>query len=336
MQVTNRHAGARIRRGIVNNNNIHERLKTLRLPIFAAPMFLVSGPEMVVAACKAGIVGAFPTPNCRTTDDLETWMTEIHGGLEIDERTGNSPYAPYAANLVVHRTNPRMRDDLDVIVRYKSPIVITALGSPREVVDDVHAYGGLVFADVNSVTYARKAAAAGADGLALVCNGAGGHTGALNPFAFVSEVRKFYDGYIILAGGIASGHAILASRAAGADFAYMGTSFIPTEESLAERAYKKMTVECTAEDLMVTKAFTGANASMMIPSIVNQGLDPAELVGKQAKINFSGQKGSEVKPWKGIWAAGQGVGCIDEIQPLASLVEKLEREYRQARTELEL
>jgi nitronate monooxygenase len=299
-------------------------------------MFLVSGPEMVIAACKAGIVGAFPTPNCRTTEDLETWMKQIDAGLEVDGETGDSPYAPYAANLVVHSTNKRMPADLEVIVRHRAPIVITALGSPRAVIDDVHGYGGLVFADVNSVGYARKAADAGADGLALVCSGAGGHTGALNPFAFVSEVRKFWDGYIILAGGISSGQAILASRAAGADFAYMGTSFIATEESLAETAYKQMLVDCTAEDLMITKAFTGANASMMIPSIVNQGLDPAEISVKKAKMNFTGQSGSEVKPWTGIWAAGQGVGCIDEVQPLASFVDQLESEYQEARRAIDL
>ncbi len=318
------------------SDTIQERLRNLRLPIFAAPMFLVSSPEMVIAACKAGIVGAFPTPNCRTTQDLEDWMVRIDTALDVDPDSGASPYAPYAANLVVHSTNKRLPADLEIIVRHRAPIVITALGSPARVVDDVHSYGGLVFADVNSVEYARKAAAAGADGLALVCNGAGGHTGALNPFAFVSEVRKFWDGYIILAGGIASGQAILASRAAGADFAYMGTSFIATEESLAETEYKQMVVDCTAEDLLVTKAFTGANASMMIPSIVNQGLDPEDIADKQAKMNFTGQSGAEVKPWKGIWAAGQGVGCVDEVQPLASFVDQLESEYLKARQDLDL
>jgi nitronate monooxygenase len=184
---------------------------------------------------------------------------------------------------------------------------------------------------VNSVEYARKAADTGADGLVLVCSGAGGHTGALNPFSFVHEVREFWDGYIALAGGIANGAAVLASTAAGADFAYMGTSFIATDESLAEPEYKQMLVDCTAEDLIVTKAFTGANASMMKPSIVNQGLNPDEIANSTAKMNFSGQDGAEVKPWKGIWAAGQGVGCIGEIQPLARLVDKLEAEYQAAK-----
>ena len=314
----------------MENIDVRKKLDELRLPLFAAPMFLISGPELVVSACKAGIIGAFPTPNCRTTDDLEHWLAEIDAALYQADNPEASRYAPYAANLVVHRTNKRLPQDLEIVVRHRAPIVITALGSPARVVDEVHGYGGLVFADVNSVAYAKKAADAGADGLVLVCSGAGGHTGALNPFSFVYEVRRFWDGYIALAGGIANGAAVLASRAAGADFAYMGTSFIATDESLAEPDYKEMLIRCTAEDLIVTKAFTGANASMMKPSIVNQGLDPDEIANSEAKMNFSGQDGAEVKPWKGIWGAGQGVGCIDEIQPVASLVERLDSEYREA------
>lgn len=300
------------------------------MPLFAAPMFLISGPELVVNACKSGIIGAFPTPNARTPEILDTWLTEIDAGLN-DGSVASANYAPYAANLVVHSTNTRFPDDLAVVVRHRAPIVITALGSPARVVEPVHDYGGLVFADVNDVAYARKAAATGVDGLVLVCGGAGGHTGALNPFAFAAEVRKFWDGYIVLAGGISNGDAILASLAAGADFAYMGTSFIATEESLAEPGYKQMLIDCSAEDLLVTKAFTGANASMMIPSIVNQGLDPMEIADKKAKMNYTGQDGSDVKPWKGIWAAGQGVGCIREIVPVARLVEQLQVEFDQAR-----
>jgi len=310
--------------------DVRKKLDELRLPLFAAPMFLISGPKLVINACKAGIIGAFPTPNCRTTADLEKWLVEIDEGLNRSDDPRAFQYAPYAANLVVHSTNKRLPGDLEIVVRHKAPIVITALGSPARVVDAVHSYGGLVFADVNSVAYARKAADAGVDGLVLVCSGAGGHTGALNPFSFVYEVRKFWNGYIALAGGIASGTAVRASVVAGADFAYMGTSFIATDESLAEPEYKDMLVACTAEDLIVTKAFTGANASMMKPSIVNQGLDPSEIANYEAKMNFSGQDGAEVKPWKGIWAAGQGVGCIDEIQPVASLVDRLASEYDDA------
>ncbi len=300
------------------------------MPLFAAPMFLLSGPKLVINACKSGIVGAFPTPNARTPEILDEWLTEIDEALN-DGSDESADYAPYAANLVVHSTNKRFPDDLAVVVRHKAPIVITALGSPARAVEPVHDYGGLVFADVNSVAYARKAAATGVDGLALVCGGAGGHTGALNPFAFVAEVRKFWDGYIALAGGIASGSAVLASIAAGADFAYMGTSFIATEESQAEREYKQMVVDCTAEDLLVTKAFTGADASMMIPSIINQGLDPEEIADKKVKMNYTGQDGSDVKPWKGIWAAGQGVGCVTKVQTVAELVDDLAGEYEAAK-----
>lgn len=306
--------------------DIRQRLANLRMPLFAAPMFLLSGPKLVIGACKAGIVGAFPTPNARTPEILDDWLTEIDAAL-----ADAGGYAPYAANLVVHSTNKRFPDDLAVVVKHRSPIVITALGSPARVVEPVHDYGGLVFADVNSVEYARKAAATGVDGLALVCNGAGGHTGALNPFAFVEEVRRFWDGYIALAGGIASGNGVLSSIAAGADFAYMGTSFIATEESQAEPEYKQMVVDCTAKDLLVTKAFTGADASMMIPSIVNQGLDPAEIADKKIKMNYTGQDGSDVKAWKGIWAAGQGVGCVTEIEPVVDLVDRLSGEYDAAR-----
>lgn len=310
--------------------DIRERIASLRMPLFAAPMFLLSGPKLVVSACKSGIIGAFPTPNARTPEILDEWLTEIDAALNEDNDAGAGS-APYAANLVVHSTNKRFPDDLAVVVKHRSPIVITALGSPARAVEPVQDYGGLVFADVNSVEYARKAAATGVDGLVLVCGGAGGHTGALNPFAFVEEVRNFWDGYIALAGGIASGGAVLASVAAGADFAYMGTSFIATDESQAEPEYKQMVVDCTAEDLLVTRAFTGADASMMIPSIVNQGLDPAELAGKSAKMNYTGQDGADIKPWKGIWAAGQGVGCVNTVQPVADLVDRLAEEYEAAK-----
>jgi len=308
---------------------VQRQIAKLRLPLFAAPMFLISGPELVIEVCKSGIVGAFPTPNARTTTMLDEWVTKIEDALD-DGSDQSRSYAPYAANLVVHRTNKRFAADFDVVVKHRVPIIITALGSPAKVVEPVQNYGGVVIADVNSVEYARKAADTGVDGLALVCSGAGGHTGALNPFAFVEEVRRFWDGYIVLAGAISSGAGILASVAAGADFAYMGTSFIATNESLAEREYKQMVVDCTAQDLMVTKAFTGANASMMIPSIVNQGLDPTDIAGKAAKLNYTGQDGAEVKPWKGIWAAGQGLGCINKVQPVAQLVDDLVAEYSTA------
>ncbi len=307
---------------------LRARLGRLRIPAFAAPMFLVSGPDLVVAACRAGVVGSFPAPNARTTEILDEWLSDITSRLAAsDPVVGGVEQAPWAVNMVVHSTTARMPYDLEVVVKYRAPIVITALGSPSRVVDDIHAYGGLVFADVNSVSYARKAVDAGVDGLVLVCSGAGGHTGQLCNFAFVDEVRRFWDGYIALGGGISTGRAIRATQVMGADFAYIGTRFIAAEESMADQAYRDMLAECSAEDLMVSKAFTGANASMLVPSIRNQGLDPAELVDKKAKMNFTGQEGMEVKPWKGIWTAGQGVGSIDRTSSVEDLVAQLQREY---------
>jgi nitronate monooxygenase len=309
-------------------DDLRARLRRLRIPAFAAPMFLVSGPDLVVAACRAGVVGSFPAPNARTTEILDDWLTDITTRLAADDQTpAGVEQAPWAINMVVHSTTKRMPYDLEVVVKHRAPIVITALGSPARVVDHIHAYGGLVFADVNSVAYARKAADAGVDGLVLVCSGAGGHTGQLCNFAFVDEVRRFWDGYIALGGGISTGRAIRATEIMGADFAYIGTRFIAAEESLADQAYRDMLVDCSAEDLMVSKAFTGANASMLVPSIRNQGLDPAELVDKKAKLNFTGQDGMEVKPWKGIWTAGQGVGSIDRTSSVEDLVAQLRREY---------
>ncbi len=311
-------------------DTLRARLGRLRIPAFAAPMFLVSGPDLVVAACRSGVVGSFPAPNARTTEILDDWLGEITSRLEEPSATGVEQ-APWAVNMVVHSTTQRMPYDLEVVVKYKAPIVITALGSPARVVDEIHAYGGLVFADVNSVGYARKAVDAGVDGLVLVCSGAGGHTGQLCNFAFVDEVRRFWDGYIALGGGISTGRAIRAAEVMGADFAYIGTRFIATEESMAKQAYRDMLADCSAEDLMVSKAFTGANASMLVPSIVNQGLDPVELANKKAKMNFTGQEGMEVKPWKGIWTAGQGVGSIDGTSTVEDLVVTLKREYDAAR-----
>ncbi len=311
-------------------DDLRARLGRLRIPAFAAPMFLVSGPDLVVAACRAGVVGSFPAPNARTTEILDAWLGEITTRLAEPSESAVEQ-APWAVNMVVHSTTTRMEHDLEVVVKYRAPIVITALGSPARVVDHIHAYGGLVFADVNSVGYAKKAVDAGVDGLVLVCSGAGGHTGQLCNFAFVDEVRRFWDGYIALGGGISTGRAIRATEVMGADFAYIGTRFIATRESMAEQAYRDMLADCSAEDLMVSKAFTGANASMLVPSIVNQGLDPADLVDKKAKMNFTGQEGMEVKPWKGIWTAGQGVGSITGTTSVEDLVAVLQREYDAAR-----
>lgn len=312
---------------------IADRLKALRLPAFAAPMFLVSTPELVIATCRAGIVGTFPSPNLRTSAELGGWMAQVNEGLK-QPATGDWPVAPWALNMVTHSTNPRLPTDLEQVAEHQPPIVITALGSPKPVIPKVKSYGGLVFADVISEELARKAADAGVDGLVLVCSGAGGHTGELSPLVFVERVRRFFDGYIALGGAISSGDAILAAQALGADFGYIGTAFIPAQETMAEADYRQMLVECSASDLMVTRAFTGARASMLKPSMVRQGLDPAELEFKVAKMRFTGLKDKEVKPWSGIWGAGQGVGRIEKVEPAADIVDRFADEYAAARARL--
>ncbi len=293
--------------------------RALRLPVIAAPMFLVSGPDLVIAACKAGIGGAFPTPNCRTIEDLDRWMDQITSAVSPGD-------GPWIANLITHSTNARLSEDLAMVARYKPPIVITALGSPRPVMETVKAYGGLVFADVVNMKLARKAAEAGVDGLACISAGAGGHTGHLSPFAFVSAVREFFDGTLVIGGGVADGAGVAGAIAAGADMVYMGTRFLATRESLAQDAYKQMVVDCDADDLIVSPAVTGTDASWLKPSLRAAGLDP-DALGGAARRDYSG---GQNKRWKDIWAAGQGLGRIDAVESTAEVVARLEREYRAA------
>ncbi|WP_425988016.1 NAD(P)H-dependent flavin oxidoreductase [Brevundimonas sp. TWP2-3-2] len=290
---------------------------TLRLPVFAAPMFLVSGPEMVIAACKAGIGGAFPTTNCRTVEDLDGWMARITGALKPGD-------APWIANLITHSTNARLAEDLRLVAQYKPPVVITALGSPKPVMETVKAYGGLVFADVISMTLAKKAAAAGVDGLACVSAGAGGHTGHLSPFAFISAVREFFDGYIAVGGGVGDGAGIAGAVAAGADFVYMGTRFLATTESMAQPAYKQMVIDSGPDDLVVSDSVTGTAASWLKPSLRAAGQDPDNLGGPAVRDYASG---GDTKRWRDIWAAGQGVESVKAVEPVADVVSQLEREY---------
>jgi nitronate monooxygenase len=303
---------------------------SLRLPLFAAPMFLVSGPELVIAACRAGIVGAFPTPNARPIAMLDAWMKQITEALAraADEQSG-STLAPWCANLVTHSSNTRLREDLELVARYKPPIVVTALGSPKPAIELVHGYGGLVFADVITIALARKAVAAGADGLACVSAGAGGHTGFLSPFAFVSAVREFFDGFVIVGGGIGDGWGMAGAIASGADFVYMGTRFIPVFESLAAPGYKQMVVDCGVEDLIVSAGLTGTAASWLKPSLRENGMDPdnlPEAPGRRYDSNqsFAGKK------WMDVWAAGQGLSSIRGIESVAQVVDRLEQEYREA------
>lgn len=291
--------------------------ETLRLPVFAAPMFLVSGPEMVIAACKAGIGGAFPTPNCRTVEDLDRWMDQITGAL----RPGDGPWI---ANMITHSTNTRLAEDLRLVAQYRPPVVITALGSPRPVMETVKAYGGLVFADVISMKLARKAAEAGVDGLACVSAGAGGHTGHLSPFAFIPAVRDFFDGYIAVGGGVGDGSGIAGAIAAGADFVYMGTRFLATTESMAQPAYKQMVIESGPDDLVVSAAVTGTPASWLKPSLRAAGQDPDNLGGPAERSYVAG---GDNKRWRDIWAAGQGIDSVKAVEPVGDVVNQLEREY---------
>ena len=293
-------------------------LKQLRLPVIQAPMLRVSGPEMVIAACQAGIVGSFPATNARTVETLGVWYAQI-------DQVSKAASVPWAANVIVHASNPRLDGDLEQVYKYKPPIVITALGSPRDVIDNVHSYGGHVLADVASPRHARKAIDSGADGLVLLCCGAGGYTGYLSPFAFLGEVRGFFDGPIVLAGAINSGRSIRAAQVTGADLAYMGTGFIATEESMASAEYKQMVVDSVADDTWTSDAITGAPVCWLKPSLVKQGLDLQKLK-KTTEINFANQ--IQGKRWKDVWSAGQAVGASTAVVPLASVVDRLETEYR--------
>jgi nitronate monooxygenase len=300
---------------------------SLRLPLISAPMFLVSGPDLVIAACRAGIIGSFPTPNCRTLDELDQWMDRI------DHAVGShGAKLPWAVNLIVHRTNTRLDDDLAIVLRYKPPIVITALGSPARIVEAVQAYGGIVLADISTMLHARKAAAVGVDGLVLVSAGAGGHTGTITPFAFVPAVREFFDGLIVLAGGVSGGRGIAAARALGANLVYAGTRFIASAESQAPEDYKSMLVEATVESLVPTAALTGALANMLRPSIERAGLDPDKL-GAGLKPDFS-DGALFNRPWKHIWSAGHGVGTITAVETVADIVDRWEGEYHAAIADL--
>lgn len=302
----------------------------LRLPVFAAPMFLISGPELVVAACKAGIIGAFPTMNARPIEQLDSWMKQITEGLaQARERQPSATIGPWCANLVTHSSNTRLAQDLALVAKYKPPVVVTALGSPKPAIDLVHGYGGLVFADVTGLSLARKAVAAGADGLACVSSGAGGHTGFLSPFAFVSAVREFFDGHVILGGGISDGWGVAGALACGADFVYMGTRFIPTAESLAPAEYKQMVVGSTADDLIVSAGITGTPASWLKPSLRANGMDPDNMPAAPDRQYDSNQSFAG-KKWMDLWSAGQGVGSIKAVESVAAVVDRLAREYAQA------
>jgi nitronate monooxygenase len=292
----------------------------LRLPAIAAPMFLTSGPDLVVEACRSGLLGTFPALNQRTSEGLEAWLKEIKGKL-----AGLPNAAPFGVNLIVHRSNPRLAADLKILVSHQVPLVITSLGAVKDVVDAVHAYGGLVFHDVINLRHAEKAAGAGVDGIIAVCAGAGGHGGTISPFALVGEIASFFKGTIVLAGAISTGRQIAAARLMGADLAYLGTRFIATKESLVVQAYKDMIVRVAAGDIVYTPNISGVHANFMRPSILAAGLDPDNLP-ERGSLEMT----SEAKVWKDFWTAGHGVGAIADVPAAAELCERLIADYRRA------
>lgn len=308
----------------------------LSIPVIGAPLFLVSGPELVIAQCKAGIVGSFPALNARPQHVLGEWLTRIKEELtEAKEENPNLPIAPYAVNQICHGSNDRLMGDMELCVKHEAPIIITSLRPPEEIVTAAHSYGGLVYHDVISVKHARKAAEQGVDGLILVCAGAGGHAGTLSPFALVREVREFFDGTIILSGSISSGSAVASSLALGADLAYMGTRFIATDEANAEQGYKDMLVKSVADDIVYSSLFTGVHGNYLKPSIESVGLDPNNLPeANKSSMDFGSGGNLDAKVWKDIWGSGQGIGSIKDSPSVQALVDQLKGEYLEALADL--
>jgi nitronate monooxygenase len=306
-------------------------LQNLTLPVIASPMFIASGPALVAAQCKAGIVGSFPALNARPAELLDTWLTDLQAELgAFQEAHPGARVGPIAVNQIVHQSNDRLEHDVAVCVKHQVPIIISSLRAPpREMLDAVHAYGGIVLHDVISIRHAEKALEAGVDGLILVAAGAGGHAGALSPFALVGEVRRFYKGPVALSGSIATGDAILAAQAMGADFAYIGSRWLATRESNVSDAYREAIVQSSAADIVYTNLFTGVHGNYLRKSIVNAGLDPDDLpLSDKTKMSFGA---GSAKAWRDIWGAGQGVGLIEDVPTVAEMVERLKAEYVAAR-----
>ena len=314
-----------------------EKLKSrMALPVIGAPMFIVGVPALVIEQCKAGVIGSFPALNARPQEKLDAWLTEIESALEAHRKAHpGAKVAPFAVNQIIHQSNDRLDKDLDDCVRHRVPMIITSLRAPNDVVKKVHEYGGVVFHDVISIRHAQKALEAGVDGLILVCAGAGGHAGALSPFALLREVRRFFSGPIALSGSITDGDGILAAEAMGADFAYIGTRFIATAEANAVPDYKQMILDHNAADVVYTPFFTGVHGNYLKPSVVRAGLDPENL-GPAEKTSMSFASDRPVKAWKDIWGVGQGIGNIRDVLPVAELVARLEKEYAAARARLQL
>ena len=309
----------------------------LRLPVIASPLFIISCPELVIAQCKAGVVGSFPALNARPASQLDEWLAQITEELAAYDRAHpDAPSAPFAVNQIVHRTNDRLEHDVEMASRYKAPIVITSLGAREDVNAAAHAYGGIVLHDVINNRFAHKAIEKGADGLIPVAAGAGGHAGQLSPFALVQELRRWFDGPIALSGAIANGAAILGAQAMGADLAYIGSAFIATREANAAQAYKDMIVTSGGEDIVYTNLFTGVHGNYLRPSVKLAGMDPDNLpVADPSKMNFHSGGNQKAKAWRDIWGCGQGIGAVESVVSVAELVERLAHEYGEARASLQ-
>ncbi len=312
---------------------IHKHIEeNISIPVIGAPLFLVSGPDLVIAQCKAGVIGSFPALNARPQHVLDEWIVRIKTELaEYQEQNPDAKVAPFAVNQICHGSNDRLMQDMETCVKHEVPIIITSLRPPAEVVEAAHSYGGLVYHDVISVRHAKKAAEQGVDGLILVCAGAGGHAGALSPFALLREVKKWFDGTVILSGSIGDGHAVASAIALGADFAYLGTRFIATEEANADQEYKRMLEASAAEDIVYSSLFTGVHGNYLKPSIKNAGLDPDNLPdADKSSMNFGSGGNTDSKAWKDIWGSGQGIGAIKDSPSVAELVGRIKSEYESA------
>ena len=308
----------------------------LSIPVIGSPLFLVSGPELVIAQCKAGIIGSFPALNARPQHVLEEWIIRIKTELaEYQEQNPDAKVAPFAVNQICHGSNDRLMDDMATCVKQEVPIIITSLRPPAELVEAAHSYGGLVYHDVINVRHAKKAAEQGVDGLILVCAGAGGHAGALSPFALLREVKQWFDGTIILSGSIGDGYSVASSLALGTDFAYMGTRFIATKEANADPEYKKMLEESAADDIVYSSLFTGVSGNYLKPSIKNAGMDPDNLPdADKSSMNFGSGGNTKSKAWKDIWGSGQGIGLIEDSPSVGELVDRIKAEFNSAVEEL--
>src|SRR3954469_7028629 len=311
-------------------------LANLSIPVIGSPLFIISNPKLLIEQCKAGIIGAMPALNARPAAQLDEWLHEITETLAVHNRSHpEQPAAPFAVNQIVHKSNDRLKHDMEMAVKYKVPVIITSLGARTDVNDAIHSYGGVVLHDIINNMFAHKAVEKGADGLIAVAAGAGGHAGVKSPFALIQEIRQWFDGPLALSGAIATGGGVLAAQAMGADFAYIGSAFIATHEARASDAYKQAIVEATSDDIVYSSLFTGVHGNYLKPSIRAAGLDPDNLPESDpSKMNFGGGEGSKPKAWKEIWGCGQGIGAVHEVLPAGELVAKLRREYEAAKARL--